>query len=330
MPVRPPPFQSLRALLRRELVSEEGDETLALMGHLRAARRRGWLTREEFLAMCRWKSPRATRHYRLNPPGEVRAASRAALATRSERRRLELLTNLRGVNVPLASAILTLMYPRRYGVLDIRAWQLLHALGVVASRPDGRGFTFAPGASTLGCCAPRRALWACRRAPWSTRSSAAIGSFRRGDCTRAGGGAEPEPGATSRRLMLRIAAIWPAGTEAQAGRPGCRCPPGSTPSNTAWSCRHRKAASVPPRTRCGRTAAMPRPRRLSPTGKAAASAASCPPGSIPSNTGWPCRHRKAASAPPDTPRGRTRSRLRQRCLAPFRRSSRCTRSRPAW
>ncbi len=150
MPVRPPPFQSLRALLRRELVSEEGDETLALMGHLRAARRRGWLTREEFLAMCRWKSPRATRHYRLNPPGEVRAASRAALATRSERRRLELLTNLRGVNVPVASAILTLMYPRRYGVLDIRAWQLLHALGVVASRPDGRGFTFAHWREYLG------------------------------------------------------------------------------------------------------------------------------------------------------------------------------------
>jgi hypothetical protein len=143
MPVRALPFQSLRALLRRELVSEESDETLALMGRLRAARRRGWLTRAEFLAMCRWKSPRATRHYRLNPPGAVRAASRAALATQSERRRLELLTTLRGVNVPVASAILTLLYPRRYGVLDIRAWQLLHALGVVASRPDGRGFTFA-------------------------------------------------------------------------------------------------------------------------------------------------------------------------------------------
>jgi hypothetical protein len=150
MPVGPLPFQRLRALLRRELVSEESDETLALMGHLRAARRRGWLTRAEFLAMCRWKSPRATRHYRLNPPGKVRAASRAALATRSERRRLELLTNLRGVNVPVASAILTLLYPRRYGVLDIRAWQLLHALRVVASRPDGRGFTFAHWRQYLG------------------------------------------------------------------------------------------------------------------------------------------------------------------------------------
>jgi hypothetical protein len=150
MPVRPLPFQSLRALLRRELISEESDETLALMGCLRAARRRGWLTRSEFLAMCRWKSPRAMRHYRLNLPATVRAASRAALSTRSERRRLELLTSLRGVNVPVASAILTLLYPRRYGVLDIRAWQILHALGAVASRPDGRGFTFSHWRTYLG------------------------------------------------------------------------------------------------------------------------------------------------------------------------------------
>jgi len=41
---------------------------------------------------------------------------------------------------PVASAILTLLHPRRYGVLDIRAWQLLYRLGAVTSRPDGRGF----------------------------------------------------------------------------------------------------------------------------------------------------------------------------------------------
>jgi len=40
----------------------------------------------------------------------------------------------------VASAILTLLHPQRYGVLDIRAWQLLYRLGAVTSRPDGRGF----------------------------------------------------------------------------------------------------------------------------------------------------------------------------------------------
>jgi len=44
------------------------------------------------------------------------------------------------VSVPTASAILTLIEPRRYGVLDIRVWQLLHALGAVEACPAGRGF----------------------------------------------------------------------------------------------------------------------------------------------------------------------------------------------
>ncbi|MBI3636561.1 MAG: hypothetical protein HY216_10200, partial [Candidatus Rokubacteria bacterium] len=66
--------------------------------------------------------------------------ARAVLGTRSERRRLELLTALHGVSVPTASAILTLLDPRRYGVLDIRVWQLLFALGAVSERPHGVGF----------------------------------------------------------------------------------------------------------------------------------------------------------------------------------------------
>jgi hypothetical protein len=54
------------------------------------------------------------------------------------------------VSVPTASAILTLLDPRRYGVLDIRVWQLLHAIGAVGSRPGGRGFTAAHWAEFLG------------------------------------------------------------------------------------------------------------------------------------------------------------------------------------
>ena len=140
MPLGSFPYAGLVVLLRRELVLEEDAGTRALMRRLGPARRRGWLSRAEFLAMCRWKSPRALRHYRRNSPARIRAVTRAALAARRERRRIELLTALRGVNVPVASAILTLLRPRHYGVLDIRAWQLLYRLGAVTSRPDGRGF----------------------------------------------------------------------------------------------------------------------------------------------------------------------------------------------
>ena len=136
-----PRRRSLAALLRRELVTEEDAATAALMARVGAARRRGFISRGEFLAMCRWKSPRALRHYRRNTAGRVREASRRALAARSERRRMEHLLALDGVSVPVASAILTLLDPRRYGVLDIRAWQMLYAMRGVEANPAGRSFS---------------------------------------------------------------------------------------------------------------------------------------------------------------------------------------------
>ena len=48
---------------------------------------------------------------------------------------------LQGVGVPMASSILMLIDPRRYGVIDIRVWQLLHAAGAVTGKPAGSGFS---------------------------------------------------------------------------------------------------------------------------------------------------------------------------------------------
>lgn len=72
---------------------------------------------------------------------------------------------LHGVSVPVASAILTLLDPERYGVLDIRVWQLLHALGAVARKPSGRGFAGADWESYLACLreAARRLRTSVRR-----------------------------------------------------------------------------------------------------------------------------------------------------------------------
>jgi hypothetical protein len=124
----------------RLCLAEEEPETARLIGTLGHVRRRGAFDRAEFLAMCRWKSPRSSRLCAANSAARVRRAAREALSARSERRRMELLLGLRGVGVPTASAILTLVDPRRYGVLDIRAWQLLHQTGWVASNPRGTAF----------------------------------------------------------------------------------------------------------------------------------------------------------------------------------------------
>lgn len=136
------PYSALRPLIREHLTTDEDDEARTLIRRLRMARRRGYLTRSELEAVCYWKSARAIRHIRSNTPGRIRGATKRALSTRSERRRLEALVALRGVSVPMASAVLALVDPRRYGVIDIRVWQLLHQLGIVTEKPSGVGFGF--------------------------------------------------------------------------------------------------------------------------------------------------------------------------------------------
>jgi hypothetical protein len=143
VPLSPIRYRDLGALLRRGLVSAEDPGTTRLMARGIRARRRGWLTRGEFIAMCRWKSPRAMLHYERNSATRIRAATGRALAAPSERQRMEHLATLAGVSVPVASAILTLLDPRRYGVLDIRVWQLLFAMRSVGVNRAGRGFSIA-------------------------------------------------------------------------------------------------------------------------------------------------------------------------------------------
>lgn len=116
-------------------------ETRDVMKLLSGVRKRGFLTKPELIIVCRWKSPRAIRHIRRNTPRRVGRITREVFATRSEEQRITLLTGLHGVGLPMASAILTLTHPSRYGVLDIRVWQLLHDTGVVKTKPGGTGFT---------------------------------------------------------------------------------------------------------------------------------------------------------------------------------------------
>ena len=135
-------YASLGDLLDNEPITREDPDTASLMRRLRHVRVDRGLSRREFLEICSWKSPRSIRHCRRNSAESVKSVVRQAFASRSERRRMELLTSLHGVSVPTASAILTLTNPRRYGVIDIRVWQLLFRLGSVNRNPRGQGFRF--------------------------------------------------------------------------------------------------------------------------------------------------------------------------------------------
>jgi thermostable 8-oxoguanine DNA glycosylase len=136
------PYEKLEPLICDYLCDEEFEDTAALIQRLRPARLRGYLTPEELEEICRWKSARALHYIRANTAKQIRVATSAALSTRSEMRRLEALTTLSGVSVPMASAVLMLLDPKRYGVIDIRVWQLMHKVGAVKKNPRGIGFTF--------------------------------------------------------------------------------------------------------------------------------------------------------------------------------------------
>ena len=147
-------WKRLESLVRKHLSVEEDDDTALLSKRLSVAKRRGYLTLLELEAVCRWKSARAIRRVRENTHHRVRAATGAALAAGNERRRLEALLQLRGVGIPMASALLTLVEPAHYGVIDIRVWQLLYTLRVVRENPKGTQFRLGHWDQFLGIIRP--------------------------------------------------------------------------------------------------------------------------------------------------------------------------------
>lgn len=83
-------------------------------------RTRGFYKREEFLTLCRWRSPRAVARCQPNDADFVRAATRIALGEAHERIRVGVLRLLRGVDWPTASVLLHFGHRDRYPVIDIR------------------------------------------------------------------------------------------------------------------------------------------------------------------------------------------------------------------
>ena len=103
----------------------------------RAVKRRGYLTKKEFLTVCRWKTPRSQPRCRKNSPDFIRDVTKCALSTSVERLRIEKLTSLDGVGWPTASVILHFFHSAPYPIMDFRAlWSLKNEV------PKTYGFNF--------------------------------------------------------------------------------------------------------------------------------------------------------------------------------------------
>ncbi len=92
---------------------------------------RGWLNRYEFLTICLWKSRRPKRLYELNKSDEIKTQTKSSFKEKDEKAKILLLTQLKGVSIPTASAILCVSNPTEYPIIDIRCVKSLFHLGYI-------------------------------------------------------------------------------------------------------------------------------------------------------------------------------------------------------
>lgn len=142
MPLKKIRYKNLDLLIKKNLSTLEDSDTEELIKNLQAAKARGWLLKSELKEVCYWKSPRAIRHIESNSRQKIKYHTSIAFSTRSEQEKIERLTSLNGVSIPMASSILMLTNPQRYGVIDIRVWQLLFVMGTMRTNPRGVNFNF--------------------------------------------------------------------------------------------------------------------------------------------------------------------------------------------
>ena len=122
-------------------ITSENEKTMKLFRSLASLRERGFLTKKEFIEISKWKSPRPLKHYEENDEKLVKEITKAAFATKNEKIKIHILTALKGVNYPTASAILMFYDPQKYPVLDIRVWQQLYKEKLVDTNAKGQNFT---------------------------------------------------------------------------------------------------------------------------------------------------------------------------------------------
>jgi hypothetical protein len=90
-----------------------------------AARVAGELSRDDFLAIAKWKTQRTGKQCRSNSEAYVRQVTSSALAASEPRFKIEVLRLLNGVAWPTASVILHFCDAAQWPILDFRAfWSL--------------------------------------------------------------------------------------------------------------------------------------------------------------------------------------------------------------
>ena len=91
-----------------------------------SVKQKKYLTRDEFIKICAWKTPRSKPKVASNQKEYIEEITKISLTTESDQLRIEVLTLLNGVSWPTASTILHFCHNKEFPIIDFRA---LYSLG---------------------------------------------------------------------------------------------------------------------------------------------------------------------------------------------------------
>lgn len=96
-------------------------------------RERHTLEPYDFFAIVTWKSNRSKTKIKtglVNAKKTVKSLMQAVWQARNQQDRVKVLSDVYGIGLPIASAILAVCYPEEFTVLDERAWNVLKKLSI--------------------------------------------------------------------------------------------------------------------------------------------------------------------------------------------------------
>lgn len=124
-----------------EISDYEDSKTLKLFEEFESLNKQDHLTKEQLLKILNWKSPRPLNHYKANTESEIKEITKLAFSTENDLLKIHILTALKGVSFPAASAVLMFYDPTKYPVIYIRVWRQLYYAKMVDTNEHGQNFS---------------------------------------------------------------------------------------------------------------------------------------------------------------------------------------------
>lgn len=97
---------------------EDESEEITIRSWLSEQKEPKFLNKEYFVRLGRWKTKRATKHYKTNDENEIIKITRTAYLASDESHKLNILRTLRGVGIAVAATILHYLQPDVFPIFD--------------------------------------------------------------------------------------------------------------------------------------------------------------------------------------------------------------------